>query len=70
MGTLTVSTKQAPFPWAAVAVASYTEKATLVFDETVAGITLQLDGSTINDEEEIVHALAKSHGLSDDSSKV
>ncbi|KAF7363728.1 putative glutamate--tRNA ligase, cytoplasmic [Mycena sanguinolenta] len=69
MATLTVSSKQTPFPWAAVAIASYTEKAELVFDETVTGITLQLNGTTTTDEEEIVHALAKSHGLADDSSK-
>ncbi|KAJ6525755.1 glutamate-tRNA ligase [Mycena capillaripes] len=69
MATLTVSSKQTPFPWAAAAVASYTEKAELVFDETVAGITLKLDGATISDEEEIVHALAKAHDLADDSLK-
>ncbi|KAJ7775194.1 glutamate-tRNA ligase [Mycena metata] len=69
MPTLTVSAKQLPFPWAAAGVAAYTEKAELVFDETAKGTTLQLDGTTINDEEEIVHALAKLHGLSDDSSK-
>ncbi|KAJ7510169.1 glutamate-tRNA ligase [Mycena galericulata] len=69
MATLTVSSKQTPFPYAAVAFASYTEKADLVFDESVKGITLQLNGSSITNEEEIVHALAKAHGLSDDSSK-
>ncbi|KAJ7087738.1 glutamate-tRNA ligase [Mycena epipterygia] len=69
MATLTVSSKQTPFPYAAVAIASYTEKANLIFDETVTGITLQLDGSVINDEEEIVHTLAKAHGLADHSSK-
>lgn len=70
MATLTVSSKQTPFPWAAVAIASYTEKAQLVFDETVTATALQLNGSTVSDEEEIVHALAKAHGLADDSSKV
>ncbi|KAJ7827480.1 glutamate-tRNA ligase [Mycena olivaceomarginata] len=69
MATLTVSSKQTPFPWAAVAIASYTEKAQLVFDETVTTTALQLNGSTVSDEEEIVHALAKAHGLADDSSK-
>ncbi|KAJ7343142.1 glutamate-tRNA ligase [Mycena albidolilacea] len=69
MATLTVSSKQTPFPWAAVAIASYTEKAQLVFDETVTATALQLNGSTVSDEEEIVHALAKAHGLADDSSK-
>ncbi|KAF8211869.1 glutamate-tRNA ligase [Mycena galopus ATCC 62051] len=69
MATLTVSSKLTPFPWAAVAIASYTEKAELVFDETATGITLQLDGSSISDEEEIVHTLAKLHGLSEHISK-
>ncbi|KAJ7219583.1 glutamate-tRNA ligase [Mycena pura] len=69
MSTLTVSSKQTPFPYAAVAVALYTEKAELVFDETATGITLQLNGSSICEEDAIVHALAKAHGLSEDSSK-
>ncbi|KAJ6624520.1 glutamate-tRNA ligase [Mycena sp. CBHHK59/15] len=69
MVTLTVSSKQTPFPYAAVALASYTAKADLVFNETATGITLQLAGSAITHEEEIVHALAKAHGLSDDSSR-
>ncbi|KAK7037996.1 putative glutamate--tRNA ligase, cytoplasmic [Favolaschia claudopus] len=67
--TLTLSSKQTPFPWAAVAVASYTGKAELVFDETVSGISLQLPSSAISDEEQIVHTLAKQHGLTEDSSK-
>ncbi|KAJ7085773.1 glutamate-tRNA ligase [Mycena belliarum] len=69
MATVTVSFKQAPFPYSAVAIASYTEKAALIFDEFATEITLQLDGASITTEEEIVHALAKAHGLSDDSSK-
>ncbi|KAJ7632905.1 glutamate-tRNA ligase [Roridomyces roridus] len=67
MAALTLSSKQTPFPYAAVAVASYTEKAELVFDETATGVTLQLNGSSITDEEEICKALAT--GLPDDSSK-
>jgi glutamyl-tRNA synthetase len=70
MATLTVSSKQTPFPFSAVAIAAYTQKAGLVFDETVAGITLQLNGSAITDEAEIVQALAKEYGLSEDSLKV
>ncbi|KAJ7286154.1 tRNA synthetases class I, catalytic domain-containing protein [Mycena rebaudengoi] len=69
MATLTVSSKQTPFPFSAVAIAAYTQKAGLVFDETVAGITLQLNGSAITDEAEIVQALAKEYGLSEDSLK-
>lgn len=69
-GTLTVSSKLSPFPYGAIAIATYTQKADLVFDETASGISLDLNGSNINTEQEIVHALAKAGGLSDDSSKV
>ncbi|RDB21094.1 putative glutamate--tRNA ligase, cytoplasmic [Hypsizygus marmoreus] len=68
-GTLTVSSKHTPFPFAAVAVAAHTGKADLVFDETATGPVLALDGTTITDEEEIVQALAKEGGLSGDSAK-
>ncbi|CAK5277313.1 unnamed protein product [Mycena citricolor] len=69
MATLTLSTKLAPFPWAAVAVSSYTQKADLVFDEAATGVTLNFNGSTITDETEIVHTLAKAYGLAEDSAK-
>lgn len=68
--TLTVSSKQSPFPFAAVAIAAYTGTSELVFDETATGITLDLNGSKIIVEEDIVHALAKEAGLSSDSLKV
>ncbi|TFK76268.1 glutamate-tRNA ligase [Pluteus cervinus] len=67
--TLTLPSKQSPFPYAALAIAAYTEKASLVFDESVSGLVLELDSSTVTDEEEIVRALAKSGGLSEDSAK-
>jgi glutamyl-tRNA synthetase len=70
MGTLTLSSKLSPFPFAAIAIASYTQKATLDFDQTANGITLDLNGSKITSEDEIVHALAKAGGLSGDSAKV
>ena len=69
-GTLTLSSKLLPFPYGAVAIASYTQKADLVFDETASGISLDLKGSIINNEQGIVYALAKAGGLSDDSTKV
>lgn len=69
-GTLTLSSKLSPFPYAAVVIAAYTEKAESVFDESAAGVVLQLNGSTITTEENIVHAIAKAGGLSDDSAKV
>jgi glutamyl-tRNA synthetase len=68
--TLTISPKESPFPWAAVAIAANTEAAVLAFSEDATGPLLQLDGTTITDEEEIVKALAKKGGLSEDSTKV
>ncbi|KAK0497034.1 glutamate-tRNA ligase [Armillaria luteobubalina] len=69
MSTLTVSAKISPFPFAAVATAAYTQKAEIVYDEAVTGPVLDLNGSTITVEEDIVHALSKAGGLSEDSSK-
>lgn len=68
--TLTVSSKQAPFPFAAIAIAVHTGKAEVVYDETAPGISLTLNGTTITSEDDIVQALAKEGGLSEDSSKV
>ena len=65
-GTLTLSAKASPFPYAAVAAAAYTEKATIVYDESAKGLELEIDGSKITSEEEIVKALV----VADDSSKV
>ncbi len=70
MTTLTVSAKISPFPFAAVATAAYTQKAEIVYDEAVTGPVLDLNGSTIIVEEDVVHALSKAGGLSEDSSKV
>ncbi|KAJ7074159.1 glutamate-tRNA ligase [Mycena amicta] len=60
MAPLTVSSKQTPFPFAAAAVALWSGKAELVFDETAT-----LDYNGVSDEEQIVHSLAKP----DESSK-
>lgn len=68
-GTLVVPSKQTPFPYAALTIASYTG-ATVTFDEAAKATELTLNGSTITDEEQIVHALAKEGGLSDDSATV
>lgn len=68
--TLTVSSKQTPFPFAAIAIAAHTGKAEVVYDETSSGISLTLNGTTITSEDDIVQALAKEGGLSEDSSKV
>ena len=68
-GVLTVSANASPFPYAALATATYTQKAEITFDQT-AEITLDLDGSKVTGEDEIVRTLAKAAGLADDSAKV
>lgn len=70
VGTLTLSSAASPFPFAAAAIATYTGNAELNFDESVSAPTLELDGTTVTSEDEIVRALAKEGGLSDDSAKV
>lgn len=69
-GSLTLSPAAAPFPWAAAAIATYTGKASLNFDTAATGLSLDLDGSQLTAEDDIVQALAKAGGLSDDSAKV
>ena len=69
MATLTLSSKLSPFPYAAVATAAYTSKAQLVFDDSATGPTLDLDGSQVTTEEDIVKALATKGGLAEDSAK-
>ena len=70
--TFTISSKQSPFPYAAVAIAAYTGKADLVFDDSATEPILSVDGITMTSEseEDIVQALAKEGGLSEDSEKV
>ncbi|KAF9052843.1 glutamate-tRNA ligase [Panaeolus papilionaceus] len=65
---LTLSSKQSPFPFAAAAIASYAGS-TLNFDESLTKPVLQIEGSTIDDEDVIVETLAKSAGLAGDSTK-
>jgi glutamyl-tRNA synthetase len=69
-GTLTLSAKASPFPFAVIAIASYTQKTEVVYDESVTGLVLELDGSKLTAEDEVVHALAMAAGLADDSAKV
>ncbi|KAJ7583033.1 glutamate-tRNA ligase [Mycena floridula] len=69
-GTLTLSAKASPFPYAAAAIAAFTTKAELIYEEAEAtGPVLDLHSSKITSEEDIVHALAKAGGLSEDSAK-
>jgi glutamyl-tRNA synthetase len=68
--SLTLSSKSSPFPFSAIAIAAYTGKINVVFDEAASGITLELAGSTHNDESDIIQAIAKAADLADDSSRV
>jgi len=70
VGILTVSSKLSPFPYAALAIAAFTQTADVVFDESAKGLALELDGDKLQVEEDIVHALAKAGALSDHSVKV
>lgn len=67
--SITLSTKSSPFPYAAIAIATYTQKADLIYDESVDGVTLDLEGSQLFAEDEIVADLAKAGGLAGDSAK-
>jgi glutamyl-tRNA synthetase len=69
-GTLTLSFKESPFPYAAVAIASYTQKAEVNYDQSASGLTLTIEGTQIMSEEDAVKALAKAGGLAEDSVKV
>ncbi|KAI0318828.1 glutamate-tRNA ligase [Amylostereum chailletii] len=68
-GTLTLSAKAIPFPFAVVAIASYTQKAQIIFDESSSGIVLDLEGSKITAEEDAVKTIAKAAGMAEDSEK-
>jgi glutamyl-tRNA synthetase len=68
--TLTVSPKQSPFPFGPAAIAAYTGKVDINFDDTAAAPSLTIGGSTIDDDEAIIQALAKETGLAEASAKV
>ena len=70
VGNLVVSSKASPFPYAAVAVATYTQKAEIIYDESAKGLTFTSEGTTVTTEEDAVRALAKAGGLAEDSVKV
>ena len=69
LATLTIPAKESPFPYAAAAIAAYTEKAHINIDDYATNINLDIDGSLINEEEIIVQILAKELGLAEDSEK-
>lgn len=70
VGTLTISFKESPFPYAAIAIASYTQKVEVNYDESASGLTLTVEGAQVTSEEDAVKALAKAGGLAEDSVKV
>ncbi len=70
VGVLTLKSSASPFPYAALTIATYTQQAEVNFDESASGVSLDINGSQITSEEEIVRALAKAGGLADDSAKV
>jgi len=68
--SLTLSPALLPFPYAATALATYTKRAELVFDDAAPDVALDLNGIVISGEEKIVEELAKVGGLSGDSTAV
>jgi len=69
-GNLVISFKASPFPYAAVAIASYTQKAEVNYDELAKGLSFIIEGTEITTEEDTVKALAKAGGLAEDNDKV
>jgi len=68
-GILTVSSKLSPFPFSALAIAVFTGAADIVFDESVAQISLGLNGHLFDHEDAITDALAKASGLYGENDK-
>ncbi|KAI0273408.1 glutamate-tRNA ligase [Gloeopeniophorella convolvens] len=68
-GRLTISSKASPFPYGAIAIASHTQKAEVVYDESASGLTFAFEGSDFTTEEDAVRNIAKAGGLADDSVK-
>ena len=67
---LTLPSTASPFPYAAAALATYTKQAELVFNDASTDVFLDLNGTVVSGEEKIVEELAKSGGLSSDSTAV
>jgi hypothetical protein len=71
MSVLTVPTKQTPFPYAATGIAAYTGKTDIVFAEG-SSFTLTSGGisAIIDNEDAIVHSIAKDTDLLGDGEQV
>ncbi|KAG1761706.1 tRNA synthetases class I, catalytic domain-containing protein [Suillus occidentalis] len=67
--SITLSTKTSPFPYASIAIATYTQKVDINYDESVEGVTLDFEGSQVSADDEIVAVLANAGGLAGDSVK-
>ena len=70
MAVLTAPTKLTPYPYAATGIAAYSAKTEIVFDDTATSIAFAVDGGTLDDEEAIVHSIAKESNIPDDEGKV
>lgn len=70
MTVLTVPTKLSPYPYAATGIAAYSAKIEILFDDTATSIAFAIDGRTLDDEEAIVHSIAKESNIPDDEEKV
>ena len=68
--SLTLSSTLSPFPYAAAALAAYTKQAELIFDDAMTDVTLDLSGTVISGEENIIEELSEVGGLSSDSTAV
>jgi glutamyl-tRNA synthetase len=67
---LTVPVKHTPFPWGATALAAYTDVAAIDFENVADAVSLDLNGQSASDEDEIIQLLAKAANLASDSAQV
>ncbi|KAH8826862.1 tRNA synthetases class I, catalytic domain-containing protein [Flagelloscypha sp. PMI_526] len=67
--SLRLSSKLSPCPYGAIGIATYTNVVEIIYDEDAKGVELDLNGTKLSSEPEIVLAIAKAAGLADDSAK-
>jgi glutamyl-tRNA synthetase len=71
LSTMSLIVSATSFPYGAAAIALYTGRASLSFDDATAIPHLELEeGSVIAGEDEIINALARAGGISSDSKQV
>ncbi|THU84795.1 glutamate-tRNA ligase [Dendrothele bispora CBS 962.96] len=66
-GTLTLSSKLSPFPYGILTIATYVGNIEVAYDEAITKPVLEINGSKIETEDDIVHALSTAGGLAEDS---